>query len=78
LGWGEITKSVIAHVAAHGAIGVLWGNSAKEMAPLFSEENRIEGVHPSPLSAHRGFLGSRPFSRVNEKLLAQGIEPIIW
>jgi len=78
LGWGEVTKSIIAHVAGTGAIGVLWGNSAKEMAPLFAENNRIEGVHPSPLSAHRGFLGSKPFSRVNEKLLAQGLQPIIW
>lgn len=78
LGWGEVTKSIIAHVAGTGAIGVLWGNSAKEMAPLFAEDNRIEGVHPSPLSAHRGFLGSKPFSRVNEKLLAQGLQPIIW
>jgi len=59
-------------------MGVLWGNSAKEMAPLFAEDNRIEGVHPSPLSAHRGFLGSKPFSRINEKLLVRGLEPIIW
>jgi uracil-DNA glycosylase len=78
LGWGEVTESIIAHVAGNGAIGVLWGNSAKEVAPLFPEANRIEGIHPSPLSAHRGFLGSKPFSRVNERLLAQGREPIIW
>jgi len=78
LGWGEVTKSIIAHVAGNGAMGVLWGNSAKEMAPLFAEDNRIEGVHPSPLSAHRGFLGSKPFSRINEKLLVRGLEPIIW
>ena len=78
LGWGEVTKSIIAHVAGNGVIGVLWGNSAKEMAPLFAENNRIEGVHPSPLSAHRGFLGSKPFSRVNEKLLARHLDPIIW
>jgi uracil-DNA glycosylase len=38
----------------------------------------VEGVHPSPLSAHRGFLGSKPFSAVNSKLLLQGREPIIW
>jgi uracil-DNA glycosylase len=78
LGWGEITKSIIEHVAVNGAIGVLWGNSAREMAPLFPEDNRIEGVHPSPLSAHRGFLGSKPFSRVNERLQAKGLTPIIW
>ena len=78
LEWREVTESIIAHVAGNGAIGVLWGNSAKEVAPLFPEANRIEGIHPSPLSAHRGFLGSKPFSRVNERLLAQGREPIIW
>ncbi|NDD60393.1 MAG: uracil-DNA glycosylase, partial [Actinobacteria bacterium] len=42
------------------------------------EDKRIEGVHPSPLSAHRGFLGSKPFSAVNSFLAAQGAAPITW
>lgn len=78
LGWEKITRSVVEECAARGAIGVLWGNSARELSGLFKEEARIEGVHPSPLSAHRGFLGSKPFSAINSKLVANGNEPIQW
>jgi uracil-DNA glycosylase len=78
LGWNAVTESVVKHVADRGAIGVLWGNSARELAPLFAESKKVEGVHPSPLSAHRGFLGSKPFSSVNAKLIALGLPPIIW
>lgn len=78
LGWQEITHSIVTECASQGAIGVLWGNSARELAGAFSPENLIEGVHPSPLSAHRGFLGSRPFSSINERLIARGDNPIIW
>lgn len=78
LGWAEITETIVRHAAKRGAVGLLWGNTARELAPLFPEERRVEGVHPSPLSAHRGFLGSKPFSTVNEKLMLQGKAPIIW
>jgi uracil-DNA glycosylase len=64
--------------AENGAIGVLWGNSAKELEGLFSQDRLVTGVHPSPLSAHRGFLGSKPFSRVNEILVKLGKSEIIW
>jgi len=78
LGWQEITETIVNHVAKLGAIGVLWGNSARELAKHFSSEKLVEGVHPSPLSAHRGFLGSKPFTRINEILVANGHSPIVW
>ena len=78
LGWQEITHAIVQECARNGAIGVLWGNSARELSAMFSAEKLVEGVHPSPLSAHRGFLGSKPFSTINAKLMKQGHEPIIW
>ncbi|MEY3685103.1 MAG: hypothetical protein RJB00_53 [Actinomycetota bacterium] len=78
LGWQEITEKIVAHCASLGAVGLLWGSSARELAHLFSEDCLVEGVHPSPLSAHRGFLGSKPFSRVNQLLENKGKTPIIW
>lgn len=78
IGWEVVTEKIAATCAAQGAIAILWGNSAREFAHLFPDDQLIEGVHPSPLSAHRGFLGSKPFSRANAMLLARGKEPIIW
>jgi uracil-DNA glycosylase len=78
LGWEEFTRDVAQICADKGTVGLLWGNSARELAPLFREDFRIEGVHPSPLSAHRGFLGSKPFSAVNRILQANGKEVIRW
>ena len=78
LGWQEITEKIVAHCANLGAVGLLWGSSARELAHLFSEDCLVEGDHPSPLSAHRGFLGSKPFSKVNQLLENKGKTPIIW
>lgn len=78
LGWQEITTSIVQACAQRGSIALLWGNSARELAPLFDDSRRIEGVHPSPLSAHRGFLGSKPFSTVNALLQKVGKNPIVW
>lgn len=78
LGWQEITEKIVAHCAAKGAIGLLWGSSAKELARLFNPDSLVEGIHPSPLSAHRGFLGSKPFSKVNQILESKGLSAIIW
>jgi uracil-DNA glycosylase len=78
LGWQQITESIVNLCAENGAIGVLWGNSAKELEGLFPQDHLVTGVHPSPLSAHRGFLGSKPFSRVNEILVKLGKSEIIW
>ena len=78
LGWQEITEKIVTHCANLGAVGLLWGSSARELAHLFKPDSLIEGVHPSPLSAHRGFLGSKPFSRVNQLLENKGKTSIIW
>lgn len=78
LGWQAVTEEIVRICAANGAIGILWGNSAKDLANLFSKDNLITGVHPSPLSAHRGFLGSKPFSRANEMLKEAGRREVIW
>lgn len=78
LGWQEITEKIVSHCANLGALGLLWGSSARELAPLFKPDCLVEGVHPSPLSAHRGFLGSKPFSRVNQLLENKGKTVIIW
>lgn len=73
IGWQTITRRIIETVANEGAVGLLWGRNASRFSPLFADQV-VMGTHPSPLSAHRGFFGSRPFSRVN-KLLR---EPIDW
>jgi uracil-DNA glycosylase len=78
LGWQEITEEIVSHCANLGAVGLLWGSSARELAQLFKPGCLVEGVHPSPLSAHRGFLGSKPFSRVNQLLENKGKTAIIW
>lgn len=78
LGWEEFTRDIAKTCAQSGAIALLWGNSARELASLFNENQKIEGVHPSPLSAHRGFLGSKPFSAVNQLLKESGKTPINW
>lgn len=79
-GWEFITEQAIRSLVARGGplVAVLWGNDARSLAPMLGEVPRIESVHPSPLSASRGFFGSRPFSRVNAALEAQGAEPIDW
>ena len=76
LGWQEITCVIAQAAADQGAIAILWGKQAEELAPLFKDS--VISVHPSPLSAYRGFFGSKPFSRVNEMLLNQGRTPIDW
>ena len=78
LGWQSVTETIVRHCADLGCVGLLWGNHARELAPLFDPDRVIEGVHPSPLSAHRGFLGSKPFSRINAILRNLGRVEIIW
>lgn len=57
---------------------MLWGRDARSARAALGSVPVIESPHPSPLSAHRGFFGSRPFSRVNEHLVAMGAEPVDW
>ncbi len=81
IGWEEFTEAAI-----HGLVdrieeplvAVLWGKDAQALAPMLEDVPTIESAHPSPMSADRGFFGSRPFSRVNEFLDELGDEPISW
>jgi len=79
-GWESVTEHAIRALVARGGplVAVLWGRDAQALAPMLGEVPRIESAHPSPLSASRGFFGSRPFSRVNASLEPQGAAPIVW
>jgi uracil-DNA glycosylase len=79
-GWEEVTDHAIRTLVARGTplVAILWGRDAQGLAPLLGDTPRIESVHPSPLSASRGFFGSKPFSRANALLAAQGGDPIDW
>ena len=79
-GWETVTEQAIRALAARGGplVAILWGRHAQELAPLLGRIPRIESAHPSPMSADRGFFGSRPFSRANAALEAQGGQPVDW
>lgn len=81
-GWERFTDAVLAAVNAkpHRVVFILWGAAARRKRSLVDLERHvvIESAHPSPLSAHNGFFGSRPFSRTNAALSEAGLEPIDW
>ena len=79
-GWEEVTEQAIRALAARGKplVSILWGRDARNARPLLGSLPAVESAHPSPRSADRGFFGSRPFSRANEMLVAQGAEPVDW
>ncbi|EFG05385.1 uracil-DNA glycosylase [Streptomyces clavuligerus] len=79
-GWEEVTEQAIRALVARGKplVSVLWGRDARNLRPLLGELPAIESAHPSPMSADRGFFGSRPFSRANELLERQGAGPVDW
>ncbi|MDM7830499.1 uracil-DNA glycosylase [Cellulomonas edaphi] len=79
-GWEAVTDRAIAALVERGGplVAVLWGRDAQSLKPALGPVATVESAHPSPLSASRGFFGSRPFSRVNQLLVAQGAEPIDW
>ncbi|WP_392668240.1 uracil-DNA glycosylase [Streptomyces sp. LN785] len=79
-GWEEVTEQAIRALVARGTplVSVLWGRDARNLRPLLGELPAIESSHPSPMSADRGFFGSRPFSRTNELLARQGAQPVDW
>jgi uracil-DNA glycosylase len=78
LGWQEITDAVAQELGKHDVVAILWGKNAGELAEYFRADWRIESVHPSPLSAYRGFFGSKPFSRCNEILESSNKISIRW
>ncbi len=79
-GWEAVTEHAIrALVARPGPlVAVLWGRDAAAVQPILETTPVVASPHPSPLSASRGFFGSRPFSRVNALLQEQGAEPVDW
>ena len=79
-GWERVTEQAIRALVARGGplVAVPWGRDAQTLKPLLGSTPVIESAHPSPLSASRGFFGSRPFSRVNGLLQEQGADPIDW
>ena len=79
-GWEAVTEAAIRALAARGGplVAILWGRDAMNLAPMLDGVPIISSAHPSPLSAYRGFFGSRPFSRTNDLLVQQGAEPINW
>lgn len=81
-GWEQFTDEVIRRVDAkpETVVFILWGSYARKKKALVTGPQHvvIESAHPSPLSAHNGFFGSRPFSRANAALVAAGREPIDW
>ena len=83
-GWEEVTEcaiqALVRRVGAGGppAAAILWGRDAQSLKPTLGQIPWVESVHPSPLSASRGFFGSKPFSRVNKLLTDQGGAPVDW
>nr|WP_149203803.1 uracil-DNA glycosylase [Actinotalea subterranea] len=80
LGWQEVTDRAVAALVERGGplVAVLWGRDAQELRPALHGVPLVQSVHPSPLSAARGFFGSKPFSRVNALLAEQGAPPVDW
>lgn len=82
IGWEPITEAVVQALATRNTplAVLLWGGQARTLAPLFMAQNTlvVESAHPSPLSARRGFFGSKPFSQTNAFLKNHGLAPIDW
>lgn len=79
-GWEEVTDRAIEALVERGGplVAILWGRDAQGLTPRLGQVPVIASAHPSPLSARSGFFGSRPFSRANAALTAQGADPIDW
>jgi uracil-DNA glycosylase len=80
-GWEEVTEQAIRALVARSAqplVAILWGRDACTLRPMLTDVPCIESAHPSPMSADRGFFGSRPFSRANAMLADLGADPVDW
>ncbi|AVG24401.1 uracil-DNA glycosylase [Pontimonas salivibrio] len=80
LGWSVFTDALIDEVVAKSpqAVAIVWGAQARQLVPRLGPLGVIESAHPSPLSAHRGFFGSKPFSRANALWIERGLPAIDW
>lgn len=79
-GWEQVTDAAIDALVARGGplVAILWGRDAQTLTDRLGQIPIVASAHPSPLSAHSGFLGSRPYSRANTALVQQGATPINW
>ncbi len=79
-GWEDVTDQAIRALVARDEplVAILWGKDAQTLGPMLTDVPIIESAHPSPMSADRGFFGSKPFSRVNAELEDLGADPIDW
>jgi len=79
-GWEKVTEHAIRTLVERDAplVAILWGRDAGNLRPMLGETPVVASPHPSPLSARRGFFGSRPFSRTNELLARRDVAPIEW
>jgi uracil-DNA glycosylase len=79
-GWEAVTEQAIRALVARGGplVAILWGRDAQTLKPMLAGTPAIESAHPSPMSADRGFFGSRPFSRANTLLTDRGAQPLNW
>lgn len=79
-GWERVTDAAIDALVARGGplVALLWGRDAQSLAPRLGDVPVVASAHPSPMSADRGFFGSRPFSRINALLRQQGGDEIDW
>ena len=80
-GWEQVTEQAIRALVARPAqplVAILWGRDAGTLRPMLTDVPCIESAHPSPMSADRGFFGSRPFSRANHLLAELGADPVDW
>lgn len=79
-GWERVTEQAIRALVARTAplVAILWGRDAATLEPMLGDVPTVKSAHPSPLSASRGFFGSRPFSRANALLADQGGNPVDW
>jgi uracil-DNA glycosylase len=79
-GWERVTDRAIEVLAARGGplVAILWGKDAQGLQPKLGDVPVIASAHPSPMSADRGFFGSKPFSRADALLVEQGGEPVDW
>lgn len=79
-GWEQVTRRAIEALVERDRpmVAILWGRDAQSLGPVLGDTPTITSAHPSPLSASRGFFGSRPFSRANTELVRLGADPVDW
>jgi len=78
LNWQVVTNEIARVLGEREVVAILWGNYAQQLDPYFKTESIISSAHPSPLSAYRGFFGSKPFSRTNQLLVRKSRRAIDW